>query len=122
MNNAPETIYLIPGEDGHVWCDDHAPDEYCDPADAVRYVRADALGQAQARVAELERDAARYQYIRANQYWTRSEGNDIDPGFSCVGTKFDYSDDFSARIMLDHHIDRRLRQQADEAERAGGEK
>lgn len=68
------------------------------------------------RCAELEKDAARYQYIRNNQYWTRNSGNEIDPGFSCVGAKFAYDDDFQAKPMLDHHIDRRLRQQAAELE------
>lgn len=41
--STPETIYLIPGEDGLVWCDDPAPDEHCDPSQAVKYVRADRL-------------------------------------------------------------------------------
>jgi hypothetical protein len=35
---------MIPGEDDefgptHYWCEDPAPDEHCDPADAVEYVR-----------------------------------------------------------------------------------
>lgn len=47
MSDTPETIYLIPGEDGLVWCDDPEPDEHCDPEESVKYVRAD--------VAELER-------------------------------------------------------------------
>ena len=42
----PETIYLIPGEDVDgapctVWCDDPAPGEGMDPAEAVKYVRVD---------------------------------------------------------------------------------
>ena len=46
--STPEIIYLIPGEDldgapAMVWCDDPAPDEHCDPAEAVKYVRADTL-------------------------------------------------------------------------------
>lgn len=46
--NLPETIYLIPGEDDefgptHYWCEDPAPDEHCDPAEAVEYVRADSI-------------------------------------------------------------------------------
>jgi hypothetical protein len=45
----PETIYLIPGEyEGEnclVWCDCAAPDSYCDPDEAVKYVRADTLPQ-----------------------------------------------------------------------------
>lgn len=43
----PETIYLIPGEyegeHGLVWCEDPAPDEHCDPAEAVEYVRVDSV-------------------------------------------------------------------------------
>jgi len=43
--STPETIYLIPGEyeEGLVWCDDPAPSSYNDPAEAVKYVRADTL-------------------------------------------------------------------------------
>lgn len=63
------------------------------------------------KASELEKDARRYRYIRDHQYWTRYEGNDIDPGFSCVGVKFEYHDDFQARIMLDHHIDKRIAEQ-----------
>jgi|GEM_PF-1163725 len=48
MSNTPETIYLIPGEDldgvpAMVWCDDPAPSYANDPADAVKYVRADRI-------------------------------------------------------------------------------
>ena len=47
MIDTPEIIYLIHGEyEGErcrVWCDDPAPSEYCDPAEAVKYVRADTL-------------------------------------------------------------------------------
>ena len=43
--STPEVIYLIAGEydgeQGTVWCDCAAPDQYCDPDDAVEYVRAD---------------------------------------------------------------------------------
>ena len=43
--STPEVIYLIAGEydgeQGTVWCDCAAPDSYCDPDDAVKYVRAD---------------------------------------------------------------------------------
>lgn len=46
MTDTPETIYLIPGEDVDgapcmVWCDDPAPSYACDPAEAVKYIRAD---------------------------------------------------------------------------------
>jgi len=42
MADTPETIYLIPGEDVDgapcmVWCDDPAPGEGMDPAEAVKY-------------------------------------------------------------------------------------
>ena len=47
MNQAPETIFLIPGEydgeHGLVWCNDPAPDDYSDPAEAVEYVRKDSI-------------------------------------------------------------------------------
>jgi len=43
--STPEIIYLIrgeyDGEQGMVWCDCAAPDSYCDPDEAVKYVRAD---------------------------------------------------------------------------------
>lgn len=69
------------------------------------------LASLRLRMRQVEADAKRYRYIRSHQYWTRHEGNDIDPGFSCVGVKFDYHDDFQARIMLDHHIDKRIAEQ-----------
>ena len=61
--STPEIIYLIPGEDieGYpeiVWCESSAPSDHCDPDDAVKYVRADTVERLQARVAELERQAA----------------------------------------------------------------
>jgi DNA polymerase III delta prime subunit len=73
VTKTPETIYLIhggyDGEQGLVWCDDPAPDSYCDPAAAVKYVRADvamelrrlASMRSRAQVTELVtalRDAA----------------------------------------------------------------
>jgi len=56
MSETPETIYLIPGEDvdgapAMVWCDDPAPGEGMDPAEAVKYIRAD---KHQDRIEELE--------------------------------------------------------------------
>lgn len=67
MTETPETIYLIPGEDVDgapcmVWCDDPAPDEYCDPAEAVKYVRADKhqeIIDRQAKAAKMGMDAAK---------------------------------------------------------------
>ena len=45
--STPEIIYLIKGEtdggSGMVWCDCAAPDQYCNPDEAVKYVRADTL-------------------------------------------------------------------------------
>lgn len=56
MSATPETIYLIPGETWHspeglCWCEDPAPGEGMDPADAVKYIRAD---KHQERIEELE--------------------------------------------------------------------
>ena len=58
MPDTPETIYLIPGEDvdghmGWLWCDDPAPGEDMDPAEAVKYVRAD---KCQGRNADDEKE------------------------------------------------------------------
>jgi sRNA-binding carbon storage regulator CsrA len=62
--DTPETIYLIPGEyeEGLVWCDDPAPDSYSDPAEAVKYVRADIHESAlkrQGNAAKMGMDAAK---------------------------------------------------------------
>jgi hypothetical protein len=47
MSQTPETLYLIPGEwdgeAGMVWCDDPAPDQYSDPTEAVKYLKAAAV-------------------------------------------------------------------------------
>jgi len=48
VTETPEIIYLIPDEDVDgapcmVWCDDPAPGEGMDPADAVKYIRADSV-------------------------------------------------------------------------------
>lgn len=66
---AIERIYLIPdtseGQLGYVWCDDPAPGEGMDPAEAVEYVRKDvhdaAIAELEEREAALakERDALR---------------------------------------------------------------
>lgn len=62
----PETIYLIPGEwdgeAGMVWCEDPAPDEYCNADEAVEYVRKDrydAIIERQASAAKMGMDAAK---------------------------------------------------------------
>ena len=62
MADTPETIYLIPGEDVDgapcmVWCDDPAPSYACDPAEAVKYVRADVHQELVAE-ARTEKDSA----------------------------------------------------------------
>ena len=75
----------------------------------------ESVERLQARVNDLSKDAARYQYIRDHQYWQRYEARDLDAAWSLIGCKFDYSDDFQARPMLDHHIDKRLREEADKA-------
>ena len=49
--------------------------------------------------AELEKDAARYRWIRANQTWYRYDD------YSMVGCKFAADLDFQCAPMLDHHID-----------------
>lgn len=62
MTETPETIYLIPGEDVDgapcmVWCDDPAPSYACDPAEAVKYIRADVHQELVAE-ARTEKDSA----------------------------------------------------------------
>lgn len=67
MTDTPEAIYLIPGEDVDgapcmVWCDDPAPSYACDPADAVKYIRADKhqeIIDRQAKAAKMGMDAAK---------------------------------------------------------------
>jgi len=69
MTKTPETIYLISGEydpdigePATVWCDDPAPNQYSDPAEAVKYIRADKhqeIIDRQARSAKTGMDAAK---------------------------------------------------------------
>lgn len=58
----PEVIYLIPGDfDGYpswLWCEDPAPGQNDDPADAVKYYRHAYVEQLEARNAELEKQAS----------------------------------------------------------------
>lgn len=63
---AVERIFLIPdaseGQLGYVWCDDPAPGEGMDPAEAVEYVRKDvhdAIIKRQAKAAQQGMDAAK---------------------------------------------------------------
>ena len=81
MTETPETIYLIPGEDSDgapcmVWCDDPAPSYACDPAEAVKYVRADKhrdlLAMRQRQVIQLA-DALGERYIDAKAQLKRIE-------------------------------------------------
>ncbi|HIO30781.1 hypothetical protein [Marinobacter salarius] len=73
MDKAPETIYLIPGEDidgvmGYLWCDDPAPSNDHDPAEAVEYVRKDkhqAIIDRQAKAAKMGMDAAKRHGVSA---------------------------------------------------------
>lgn len=63
MTSTPETIYLIPGEDVGgapcmVWCEDPAPGEGMDPADAVKYVRSGTARAIERDVAFRQRDYA----------------------------------------------------------------
>ena len=79
MTETPETIYLIPGEtwdspEGLCWCDDPAPGEGMDPAEAVKYVRADKHReiidrQAKAAFKALDnaKQAARLMQVRAER-------------------------------------------------------
>jgi len=67
MKQAPETIYLIVGEDvdgqiGYLWCDDPAPSPDHDPAEAVEYLRKDKhqeIIDRQALAAKMGMDAAK---------------------------------------------------------------
>lgn len=67
MTETPETIYLIKGEDVDgapcmVWCDDPAPSYACDPAEAVKYIRADKhqeIIDRQAKAAKMGMNAAK---------------------------------------------------------------
>lgn len=63
MNKPPETIYLIPGEDidgsfGYLWCDDPAPSNDHDPAEAVEYARVDSAANLNRDVLVRQRDCA----------------------------------------------------------------
>ena len=65
MSDTPETIYLIPGEDvdgapAMVWCDDPAPGEGMDPAEAVKYVRADVRDVVQRKADNCEQEARQW--------------------------------------------------------------
>ena len=44
----------------------------------------------------------RYRYIRDHQYWQRNSEFDL------IGVKFERDNGFTARIYLDHAIDKRL--------------
>ena len=42
-NKLPDTIYLIPDDEGYVWCDEPAPSDEHDASEAVEYVRANQM-------------------------------------------------------------------------------
>ena len=83
MDKAPETIYLIPGEwdgeAGMVWCDDPAPSHDHDPAEAVKYVRAESAKATERDVAFRQRDLAYKQRDEAELKWSqaRQESRDL---------------------------------------------
>ncbi|WP_278366918.1 hypothetical protein [Marinobacter salarius] len=78
MNEAPETIYLIPGEDidgvmGYLWCDDPAPSNDHDPAEAVEYVRKDKHDAVQSKADNCEREARQWRQEARTQSATVAE-------------------------------------------------
>jgi len=84
VSETPETIYLIPGEDVDgapcmVWCDDPAPGEGMDPAEAVKYVRAGSASAFERDVAFRQRDLAYKQRDEAELKWSqaRQENRDL---------------------------------------------
>lgn len=66
-------------------------------------VRHDSISQ---QIADLERRLTDLRYIRDNQYWQRREPSFDNPGFDLIGVKFQRDNGFTARIYLDHAIDR----------------
>ena len=77
MADTPETIYLIPGEDVDgapcmVWCDDPAPSYACNPAEAVRYVRAGTASAIERDTAFRQRDLAYKQRDEAELIWSKA--------------------------------------------------
>ena len=85
MKQPPETIYLIPGEDidgqlGWLWCDDPAPGEGMDPAEAVKYVRAGSARAIERDVAFRQRDLTYKQRDEAELKWpqVRQENRDLN--------------------------------------------
>ncbi|RKR79226.1 hypothetical protein [Marinobacter nauticus] len=77
MTETPETIYLIPGEDIDgapcmVWCEDPAPGEGMDPADAVKYIRAGSARAIERDVAFRQRDLAYRQRDEIELKWSKA--------------------------------------------------
>ena len=58
MDNLPNTIYLIPDDDGYVWCEDPAPGLGMDEADSVRYIK---IPVTVAKGSEMPRTVEHYQ-------------------------------------------------------------
>ena len=77
MKQPPEIIYLIPGEDVDgapctVWCDDPAPSYACNPAEAVKYVRAGSASAIERGTAFRQRDLAYEQRNEAELKWSKA--------------------------------------------------
>ncbi|MDY6797931.1 MAG: hypothetical protein SVX28_04160 [Pseudomonadota bacterium] len=71
MTDTPETIYLIPDADGHVWCDDPAPGEGMDPDEAVKYVRSGTASAIERDAAFRQRDLAYKQRDEMELKWSK---------------------------------------------------
>ena len=71
---AVERIYLVPdaseGQLSYAWCDDPAPSQGMDPAEAVEYVRTDVHDAA---LAELERERDAYRAAEEHQIALRQK-------------------------------------------------
>jgi len=138
MTETPELIYLIPGEDidgapAMVWCDDPAPSYACDPAEAVKYIRADSVDTVLSREIdalrrEIEkvrgklsgwRDRFRREYAKGgghDSWLLYKQAEAVERAAMNFGGR-DYAE---VRIGLSEWA-KHLRQQADESERAGGD-
>jgi hypothetical protein len=39
VKEPPDVIYLFPGDEGYMWCEDAAPGADMDPKDSIKYVK-----------------------------------------------------------------------------------
>jgi hypothetical protein len=62
----------------------------------------DRIAELKGEVAELDKDARRYRYFRANQYWQRTNEFDL------IGLTFSRDNGFTSPIWLDRKIDQCL--------------